>query len=162
MRQTLAHYLNLETKAQELEYKAKQVSRLYYLQRSMTGTMLAGLTNPEWQTACDPFNSVCQIIADENTLYAKAERARKRYALLLEEYTKEDLHRFKTALKHDLISPELQALYDYIQEIEFYLDAHWVASKKQMMIEYEEQRKLEWERMASAVDDLFKELGVSV
>ena len=107
-----------------LELALRAVSSRYYAAQSFTGCGLQG-EFADVQRALSPEKAIVEILTDESIISTRLERARTRLRLFTDEFTVLEV----TALKHELlaeyeVSPLMMRVYDYIQEIEFYMTGH--------------------------------------
>ncbi|WP_314693930.1 hypothetical protein [uncultured Abiotrophia sp.] len=120
----IEYYLALPQRIESLELALRAVSSRYYAAQSFTGCGLQG-EFADVQRALSPEKAIVEILTDESIISTRLERARTRLRLFTDEFTVLEV----TALKHELLaeygaSPLMMRVYDYIQEIEFYMTGH--------------------------------------
>lgn len=154
----LIYYLSLPCYIEALKEYQHQIAQNYYATHSLVGTAVFDKESNDYQRAISVEHSAIDIITAERANEYHRKRLEKRYSLLLEEFTADELERLRSDLYADL--DLFKRAYDWIQEIEYYRDSHYRVQEAKRL------EQVEWptEQQIMALDDaeaeLFEMFGV--
>ncbi|MDO4775493.1 MAG: hypothetical protein Q4A10_06735 [Aerococcaceae bacterium] len=154
----LIYYLSLPCYIEVLKEYQRRIAQNYYATHSLVGTAVLDKESNDYQRAISVECSAIDIITAERANEYHRKRLEKRYSLLLEEFTTEELERLRSDLYADL--DLFQRAYEWIQEIEYYLDSHYRVQEVERLELIERPTEQQIMALDDAEAELFEMFGV--
>ena len=149
----VAFYLTLPKRIAKFNRLRAQVSRRFYEAHSFIGGGV-GIDGGLAQYGIRPDVGALEIIAEEEAYQKAIDKLERRWNLFLEEFTQGDLELLSSELSAENMSHIVNRAYDWIKEIELYLEGHREAVNDEM----EEEASLIYLSVLRDLEDELEEL----
>jgi hypothetical protein len=149
----VAFYLTLPKRIAKFNRLRAQVSRRFYEAHSFIGGGV-GIDGGLAQYGIRPDVGALEIIAEEEAYQRAIDKLERRWNLFLEEFTQGDLELLSSELSAENMSHIVNRAYDWIKEIELYLEGHREAVNDEM----EEEASLIYLSVLQDLEDELEEL----